>query len=74
MAEEMVSPTYLKWVYAFTLILGVGFYFTWGFAFNAFFDFANYTVTVILVFTGLFGTSLYRELEKEKAKAIAARE
>ncbi len=74
MVEEMVSPTYLKWVYAFVLILGVGFYFAWGFAFNAFFDYANYTVTVILVFTGLFGTFLYRELEREKEKARIARE
>lgn len=73
MAEEMVSPTVLKWVYAFVLMVGVGFYFAWGFAFDAFFDFANYTVSVILIFTGLFGTFLYRELEREKSKAQAAK-
>lgn len=73
MAEEAVSPTILKWVYAFVLVLGVAFYFAWGFAFNAFFDFANYTISVLLIMTGLFGTFLYRELEREKAKAQAAK-
>lgn len=74
MAEEMVSPTLLKRVYAIVLVIGIGFYFSWGFAFNAFFDYANYTVSVILVFTGLFGSFLYRELEREKEKERAARE
>ena len=67
MAEEMVSPAVLKWVFTFCLVTGVLFYFTWGFAFNAFLDYANYTISAALIFTGLFGTLLYRELEKEKA-------
>jgi hypothetical protein len=67
--DELLTPTHLKWVSAFVLLVGVGFYFMWGFAFHAFFDFANYTVSVILVLTGLFGTFLYRELERERAAA-----
>jgi hypothetical protein len=73
MPEEMVSPTVLKWAYAFILIVGISFYFAWGFAFNAFFDFANYTVSVLLIASGLFGTFLYRELEREKAKGQASK-
>ena len=72
MAEEMVSPTVLKWVFTFCLVTGVLFFFIWGFAFNAFLDYANYTVSAALVFTGLFGTMLYRELEKEKAAGVKA--
>lgn len=73
MVDEVVSPTILKWVYAFILVLGVGFYFAWGFAYNAFFDLANYTVSVLLVGAGLVGTFLYRELEREKAAGRAAK-
>lgn len=69
MAEEGISPTWLKRLYAGCLLTGVIFYFTWGLVFNAFFDYANYTISAALVFTGLFGTFLYRELEREKAKA-----
>ena len=69
MAEAGVSPTLLKRLYAGCLLTGVIFYFTWGLVFDAFLDFATYTVTAALVFTGLFGTFLYRELEREKAKA-----
>lgn len=67
-----MSPTLLKWVFTFFLVTGVLFYFIWGFAFNAFLDFANYTVSAALVFTGLFGTMLYRELEKQKAAGVRA--
>ena len=73
MAEEVMSPTLLKRIYAGVLVLGVGFYFVWGFSFDAWFDYANYTVSVILILTGLVGTFLYRELEREKAKAQAAK-
>ncbi len=73
MADDLLTPTHLKWIYAFVLLLGVGFYFVWGFAFDAFLDFANYTISVILIFTGLFGTFLYRELEREKARAQATK-
>jgi hypothetical protein len=74
MAEEItLKPTQLKWVFTFVLVLGVTFYFAWGFAFNALFDLANYTASAILIFTGLFGALLYRELEKEEAAAAAAR-
>jgi hypothetical protein len=73
MSEEMVSPTVLKWFSAFLLVLGVSFYVSWGFAFDAFFDFANYTISVSLIMTGLIGTFLYRELEREKATAQASK-
>ena len=69
MADEGISPTWLKRIYAACLLTGVIFFFTWGLVFNAFDDFATYTVTAAFVFTGLFGTFLYRELEREKAKA-----
>lgn len=72
MAEELLTPTHLKWIFAVVLLFGVLFYFSWGFAFNAFLDYANYTITVILVMTGLVGTFLYRELERERAKAQSA--
>jgi hypothetical protein len=72
MADDLLTPKHLKWIFALVLMAGVTFYFMWGFAFHAFFDFANYTITVILVFTGLIGTFLYRELEREQAKAKAS--
>jgi hypothetical protein len=72
MADDLLTPRHLKWIFSLVLIAGVLFYFMWGFAFHAFFDYANYTISVILVFTGLFGTFLYRELEKEQAKAQAS--
>ena len=68
MAEKGVSPTVIKWLYTICLLTGVIFFFTWGLVFNAFLDYATYTVSAALVFTGLFGTFLYRELEREKAK------
>jgi hypothetical protein len=73
MDDEMLSPTRLKQIYAFVLVVGIGFYFVWGFTYNAFFDYANFTVTIILVLTGLVGTFLYRELEREKANRLAAK-
>jgi uncharacterized membrane protein len=70
MADDIeVKPGILKWVFTFVMVLGVVFYFTWGFAYNALFDLANYTASAILFFTGLFGMFLYRELEKEEAAA-----
>ena len=72
MADEILTPTHLKWIYAVVLLAGVTFYFMWGFAFHAFFDYANYTISAILVFTGLFGTFLYREIERERARAQAS--
>lgn len=74
MAEEFpVRPGILKWVFTFVLVMGVVFYFAWGFAYNALFDLANYTMSAILFFTGLFGMLLYRELEKEEAAGASAR-
>ncbi|HEX9709776.1 MAG TPA: hypothetical protein VGB42_07435 [Candidatus Thermoplasmatota archaeon] len=74
MAEEIaLKPGVLKWVFTFVLVLGVAFYFAWGFAYNALFDLANYTASAILIFTGLFGMLLYRELEREEAGGAAAR-
>ncbi len=74
MAEDIViKPTWLKWIFTCILVLGVAFYFTWGFAYNALFDLANYTMSAILIFTGLFGMILYRELEKEEAAGNATR-
>ena len=67
MADSLLSPTHLKWISAVTLLLGITFYVMWGFAFHAFLDFANYTITTILVSFGLIGTFLYRELEREAA-------
>jgi hypothetical protein len=67
MPEDVVSPTFLKWLFTVFLVTGVLFYVAWGFAFNAFLDYANYTISAALIFTGLFGTLLYREMEKEKA-------
>lgn len=72
-AEIEVKPSFLKWVFTFILVLSVAFYFAWGFAFDALTDLATYTMTVILLFTGLFGALLYRELEKEEATAAAGR-
>jgi hypothetical protein len=50
-------------------VTGVIFYFAWGLAFDAFLDYASFTITACLVFPGLFGMFLYRELEREQAKA-----
>lgn len=72
MEGDLLTPGQIKWIFAVVLLAGVAFFFMWGFAFHAFFDYANYTISSILVFTGLFGTFLYRELEREAATAKAS--
>jgi hypothetical protein len=71
--ERLSGPSVAKWLFTFVLFLSIAFYFAWGFAFNALFDLATYTMTAILFFSGLFGTLLYRELEKEEAAGASAR-
>ena len=72
MLDPEVKPGFLRLLFTLSFVGGIAFYLAWGFAFDAFFDVANYTMSVILIFTGLFGTLLYRELEKEKAAGIKA--
>jgi len=72
MEGDLLSPTRLKQIYAFILVAGIGFYFVWGFTYNAFLDYANFTISVILVLSGLVGTFLYREIEREAAAKTAA--
>ena len=67
MLDPELKPRFLRLLFTLTFVGGIAFYFAWGFAFDAFFDLANYTMSVILIFSGLFGSFLYRELEKEKA-------
>jgi hypothetical protein len=73
MDDELLSPTRLKQIYAFVLVVGIGFYFVWSFTYNAFFDYATFTISIILVLSGLVGTFLYREIEREKAEKLAAK-
>ena len=72
MADNLLSPAQLKWIFALLLMFGVTFYIVWGFSFHAFFDLANYTITTICVSIGLIGVFLYRELEREAAAAKKA--
>lgn len=79
MEEEVkLSSKYLKYAFAFVLILGIAFPIIWAitgimyfknYSFkDAFGDVGVYSVSAVLIGFGLVGTLLYRYMEKEENK------
>ncbi len=59
MSEEEVLNSIAKWAYLFILLIGIAFYVSWSFMYNAWTDLGVYGVTIVLVSFGFFGTILY---------------
>ncbi len=57
--EERITTSIARWFYLLVFMLGIAFYFSWSAMYNAWTDLGVYAITVILVFSGLFGTLLY---------------
>ena len=64
--ESYVKLNIRTAIHFFLILLGILFYFSWGFAYGGWFDIGVYSITVLLIGFGLVGIFLYSVMDEEE--------